>query len=384
MAAAQGTRVSRRSIPRALHPMAWWLWAIGMAVAAGSTTNPLLLLVILAVVGFVVANRRTEAPWARAFKYYLVMALIVIAIRVVFRSVFASGVAPTDHILFTLPQAHSPKWYAGVTIGGPVSLEATLSAALDGLRLGTLLCCVGAANVLANPKRALRILPGALYELGVAVVVALSVAPQFVESVQRVRRARRLRGGAGKGLRSVRSIVVPVLEDALERSLLLAAAMDSRGYGRRGRATRNSRRLTATLLLIGMCGLCVGVYGLLDATAPRAIGLPIMAGGAVVCAAGIALGGRRVQRTRYRPDPWRWPEWIVVACGVFAAVVLAAGDTAALNPSLSPLSWPPLPLLPLAGVLVAGLGALAAPVPARPRRPATPSAAEPERLAVSA
>ncbi|MEO9137484.1 MAG: energy-coupling factor transporter transmembrane protein EcfT, partial [Jatrophihabitans sp.] len=134
-------------IPRGLHPMAWWLWAIGMATAASRTSNPLLLILVLAVLGFVIANRRSDAPWARAFKYYLIMALVVIAIRVVFRSIFASGISPDDHILFSLPHISTPDWYAGIHLGGPVSLEATLSACFDGLRLGTLLCCVGAANV---------------------------------------------------------------------------------------------------------------------------------------------------------------------------------------------------------------------------------------------
>ena len=99
------------------------------------------------------------------------------------------------HVLFDLPHLPLPSWVSGVQLGGPVTLEGTMSALYDGLRLGCLLCCLGAANALANPKRALRALPGALYELGVAVVVSLSVAPQLVESVQRVRRARKLRGG---------------------------------------------------------------------------------------------------------------------------------------------------------------------------------------------
>src|SRR5581483_5328465 len=119
--------------------------------------------------------------------------------------------------------------YSGISLGGPVSVEATLSAATDGLRLATMLCCIGAANALANPKRALRLLPGALYELGMAVVVSVSVAPQLVESVQRVARARRLRAGRTGGLRALRGIAIPVMEDAMDRSLRLAAAMDSRG-----------------------------------------------------------------------------------------------------------------------------------------------------------
>jgi energy-coupling factor transport system permease protein len=290
--------------------------------------------------------------------------LSVIAIRVAFRAVFESGVTPADHILFRLPHLHTPAWYAGIQIGGPVSLGAVLSAALDGLRLACLLCCIGAANTLANPKRALRVLPGALYELGVAVTVALSVAPQLVESVARVRRARGLRGGTGKGLRALRAIAIPVLHDALERSLRLAAGMDSRGYGRTGSATRIRRRVTAGVMLSGMAGLCLGAYGLLDTTVPHVLGVVGFAGGAVLCGGGLALGSRRVSRSRYRPDPWRTPEWIVAGCGLVAAIVLSAHtgyDPAALNPSLYPLRWPTLPVLPTIAVVAAAIAAFAAP-----------------------
>lgn len=369
-----------RRLPRALHPIAWWIWALGLAVAVNRTTNPLLLVLVLAVLAFVVVSRRTEAPWARAFKYYLFLALFVIALRVVFRSVFGSGVTPEDHILFRLPHVPTPGWYAGVRIGGPVSLEATLSATVDGLRLGTLICCIGAANALANPKRALRVLPGALYELGIAVVVSISVAPQLVESVQRVARARRLRAGRSKGLRALRSIAIPVLEDALERSLMLAAAMDSRGYGRTGPQTRGTRRMTAGLMLAGMSGLCAGAYGLLDGTAPRFLGLPAILAGAALCCFGLALGGRRVSRSQYRPDPWRAPEWIVAGCGLATAVGVYAGSSyraAELNPSFAPLHFPPLPVIPTIAILVAAIAALAAPPPPRPRRIDGP--ARPER-----
>ena len=34
-------------LPRDLHPVAWWLWAIGLAVAASLTTNPYLLLLLV-------------------------------------------------------------------------------------------------------------------------------------------------------------------------------------------------------------------------------------------------------------------------------------------------------------------------------------------------
>ncbi|MFJ6053728.1 energy-coupling factor transporter transmembrane component T [Streptomyces sp. NPDC092307] len=365
-----------RRLPRTLHPVAWWIWALALATAVSRTNNPLLLFLVLAVLGYVITMRRTEAPWARGFKYYLYLALTVVAIRVTFRAIFATGITPRDHFLFSLPHIPTPDWYAGIQLGGPVSLEALLSAATDGLRLACMLCCIGAANTLANPKRALRVLPGALYELGVAVTVSISVAPQLVQSVQRVHRAKRLRAGRSKGLRALRGIVVPVLEDALERSLRLAAAMDSRGYGRAGTATRRSRRATGALMLLGMCGLCAGAYGLLDATAPTLLGLPAMGAGALLCFAGLRLGGRRITRTTYRPDPWRAAEWAVAGCGVLSAVLLFAGvgfNAAELNPSIYPLSWPTLPLVPAAAILLAGTAGFLAPPPAPPARPTVPA-----------
>jgi energy-coupling factor transport system permease protein len=365
--------------PRILHPIAWWIWALGIAVAVSRTVNPTLLFLALAVLGFVVARRRTDAPWARAFKYYLGFGVFVITSRVIFHTVFGSGITPTDHILIHLPQLATPGWYSGVTIGGPVSLEGTLTAAALGLRLATLICCVGAANALANPKRALRVLPGALYELGMAIVVAISVAPQLIESVQRVTRARRLRAGGGRGgggLRALRSVVIPVLEDALERSLLLARAMDSRGYGRSGNTPRASRRITAALMILGMVGLCMGIYGLLDRTAPRYLGFPTILVGAASCCAGLALGGRRVTRTQYRPDPWRLEEWIVAGCGVASAalMILAYGfDATGVNPSFYPLHYPPFPGVAAVGFLLGALAGVVAPPPPRASRPPAPA-----------
>lgn len=366
-------------LPRALHPMAWWLWALGLATAVSRTTNPLLIAVLLAVVGYVVVSRRGAAPWARAFPAYLLLALSVVAIRVVFNAVL--GAVDEGHVLFSLPRIGLPAWAKGISLGGPVTAEEMLAATYDGLRLGALICCVGAANALANPKRALRSLPPALYEIGSAVVVAMTFAPQMVESVLRVRRARRLRGAPGKGLRAVRAIAVPVLEDALSRSLLLAAAMDSRGYGRNHEIPARARRTTAALLLIGLLALCFGLYGLLDGTAPRLLGVSALLLGLGLSSLGLVVAGRRVRRTTYRPDPWRPAEWAVAMCGVLSASVMVAAssyDPLLLHPSLDPLRWPELPVLPLLAVLVGVLPAWLAPCPERV------SAAQARPMAVAA
>lgn len=356
---------ARYFLPRDLHPAAWWVWALGLAVAATRTTNPWLLLTILAVACHVVVARRTEAPWAMAFRMYLYLGAVIVVFRVFFRFVF--GGAEGSTIILRLPEIPLPAWAAGIRLFGDVSAESLLGGLYDGLRLATMVVCLGAANALANPKRLLKAMPPALYEIGTAVIVALSVFPQLAESVQRVRRARKLRGGAtGKRFRALHAVIIPVLEDALDRSLQLAASMDSRGYGRAGTVPARARLATGTLMIAGLLGVCVGVYASLDGTAPRFLAAPVLVAGLVLAMVGFRFAGRRVRRTRYRPDRWHAPEVVVAASGIAVAAVLfvtSGVDPTNLNPSLSRLSWPTLSWAPLAGVLLGVLPAFLSPIP---------------------
>lgn len=359
-----------RRLPRSLHPLAWWLWALGLAVAASRTTNPLLLAMIVAATTWVVLARRPDAPWARAFPLYLLGGLLVVVLRVVFRIVFAGNQGTV--VLLPLPAIALPN-AIGITVLGDVTAESVLAGLYDGLRLATMLICLGGANALANPRRLLRSLPAALHEVSTAVVVALSVFPQLAESLVRVRRARRLRPGAAKGVARLRSIVIPVLEDALDRSLLLAASMDSRGYGRRGKRPVWMSRVTAALLIVGLGGLAVGVYGLLDEYAPRYLATPFLVAGLIAGVAGLALSGLGVVRSAYRPDSWRPAELAtaVSGLGVGALFMLASRvDPTELNPSLTPLGWPQLSPLPLLAVLLSVAPLLTA--PHAPESPAEP------------
>ncbi len=359
------------ALPRHLHAGAWWVWALGLATAASRTTDPLLLAMLAAVAGYVVAARRSEAPWARAYPTFLVLGGVVIVLRLVFEVLLGPDIA--GHVLITLPQAHLPSWAAGVRLGGPVTLEAMLGALYDGMQLAALIACVGAANALANPARLLKCLPGALYEMGVAVVVALSFAPNSVASLRRVRAARRLRGRPDRGLAGIPGLVIPVLEDAVGRSIEMAASMDSRGYGRRAGVDPAARRATAALVVAGLLGICVGVYGLLDSSTTPWLGVPALGVGAVLAACGLLAGGRRTTRSRYRPDPWRSSEWLVAGAGVLTAVAFAvSGGDPALHPATSPIAAPGVPLLPLFGILLAAAPAWVAPVPPHPLRAGGP------------
>lgn len=304
-------------LPRDLHPVAWWVWAIGLATAASFTTNPLVLLLVVGAATVVVTARRSEQPWAKSFRLYVWVGVVIVAVRVLFRVVFGID---GGLVLLDLPQVPLPDWVSGIRLLGPLTLESLLAGLYDGLRLATIVICVGAANALANPKRLLRSVPPALYEIGTALVVAVTVLPQFADSVRRVRAAQSLRAGATGRVGRLRRVLLPVLEDALERSLALAAGMDTRGYGRAAGLTPAQRRRTGALMLVGLAGISVGTYAVLDRTAPRLLALPMLALGVAAAVAGLVSAGRRVRRSRYRPDRWLLPEVVVAGSGLAAGV----------------------------------------------------------------
>jgi energy-coupling factor transport system permease protein len=362
--------MSTTRLARDLHPGAWWLWAMGLAAAATATTNPLLLLMIVGIAGLTVSLRGSDHPWSRSFRLYLAFGVVIVAIRVLFRVLLGGGYGTV--VLLNLPEIPLPGWVAGIRLLGPVTLESLLAGLYDGLRLATIVICVGAANALANPKRLLKSMPPALYEIGTAIVVAVALLPQLADSLRRVRAARQLRGVPGGRIGKLRGIVVPVMEDALERSMSLAAGMDARGYGRAGDLSRSQRRTTGALMLAGLVGICVGTYALLDQTAPRWLVLPGLVGGVALAAGGFWSAGRRVQRSRYRPDHWHAAEIGVALSGAAVAggvIVLLRGDPL-LHPALDTV-----PTLSTSALLIVLLGLVATfvsppPVPAQAAEPA--------------
>ena len=266
-----------------------------------------------------VSARRTDAPWARGFRAYVYLGLLVIAIRVVFRMLLDAQYGA--HILFTLPEVPLPDAVAGIRLGGAVSAEGVLAAVYDGLRLATLLLCVGAANTLANPKRLLQSMPAALHEIGVAVTVALSVAPQLIESGQRVharpaaaRRAgsplpHRPRGRPAGDDRCARSVAAPRRRHGLARATAAprpcrvdpararAALLLGGLVGDRDRLLRAARQHRAALPRAARCcsaGVAIGWAGWCSA-----------AGGSSGAATGPTRGGSRSGACRSSASSWR-------------------------------------------------------------------------------
>ncbi len=162
-------------------------------------------------------------------RWALRFALIAFSLRMAIG--FIIGVPMPGTILFSLPQIKLPEFLVGIRVGGDVTSQRLLSALDEALLLVALILVFAGANALSNPHNLLRVLPKRFYGIGLASVIASSVAPQAARSITRVRNAKRLRGQPSIGIKSWRSVALPVLEDSLERSIDLAASLESRGYG---------------------------------------------------------------------------------------------------------------------------------------------------------
>ena len=132
-------------------------------------------------------------------------ALAFLALRLVYRVVFGG-----------FPEGGT-EWAS--TIGGVVR---------SALPFVAVILFFGALNVVVDLQGALGrgLGQGVLRRLRTVIVISLAAFPSLLESVRTVRWARRMRRD-----RSLRSLVVPVLERAMDRGITLGASMEQRGFG---------------------------------------------------------------------------------------------------------------------------------------------------------
>jgi energy-coupling factor transport system permease protein len=225
---------------KTFHPLAWWIGAAALAIAVLLTENTIFNLLVVGGVSCLVylINRKSveRTPWSGGLWFAMKIAIVIVAIRT-FIGV-AIGVPVPGTTLFDLPILYLPDWMAGIRIGGAITQERLFFAVSEGIHIATLICIFAAATSLTSPHRLLRQMPIFIYEFGVALVITTSVLPQLVASASRIKTAQRMRGITRRGWSG---FALALLEESLARSLDLAAAMDSRGYGFSRKRSRYKR-----------------------------------------------------------------------------------------------------------------------------------------------
>ncbi len=225
-----------RNLQHGFHPLFWWLWAVFTSSVVLILDETKISIAAIAATLILAAGFKGSTYWRTSFKWILRLTFIAFAFRMLIG--FLIGVPMPGRVLFTLPQIQLPEFLVGIRLGGQVTEQRLQSTFNEATLLAALILTFALANSLSNPHSLLKVLPRRFYGIGLASVIATSVAPQAARSISRVRAAKRLRGQSGNGLRSWRRVAIPVLEDSLERSIDLASSLESRGYGYFPKTTR--------------------------------------------------------------------------------------------------------------------------------------------------
>ena len=112
---------------------------------------------------------------------------------------------------------------------GATDWGSTISGVLrSALPFVAVILLFGALNVIVDLQGALArgLSRGGLHRLRTVIVISLAAFPALLDSVSTVRWSRRMRRD-----RSLRSLIVPVLERALDRGVTLGASLEQRGFG---------------------------------------------------------------------------------------------------------------------------------------------------------
>ena len=92
----------------------------------------MVLSLLVAVVVVVVVSRRSEAPWALSFRFYLWFALFVVVLRVLYRIVLGGGPLPGETVVLQLPEIPLPDVARGIQLLGDVTEQGALLVGQDG------------------------------------------------------------------------------------------------------------------------------------------------------------------------------------------------------------------------------------------------------------
>jgi energy-coupling factor transport system permease protein len=342
---------------KTLHPLAWVAWVAAVVIALTMTRNPWLLALIIAIIAAIYRQQsrqiaRVDAthPLTHSPAHPLSifrLSLLIIATSALFNVLM---VHVGERVLLRLPEAVP-------LVGGPLTLEALVYGALNGLVLAGLLAAFSVLNRALPVRALLRLVPRAYYPAAVVMSIAVTFAPSALQQMQQVREAQAVRGRRWGGPTSWLPLLVPLLEGSLERSMQLAEAMVARGFA--GGEAPPDRRPQA-LMLLGMA-LWLAGWLLQLAWGQELAGWLLLGLGLALLLLGLWLAGRAHPHTEYRPAVWRGRDALVVAAAAITALayLLPWSERAALfyypYPALvwPPISWPLLvATLGLAGPLV--------------------------------
>lgn len=312
------------SPPRVLTPHTWLIWLVAAAGVTMIARNPLYSLLIL-LIAILLYNQIPTRGIPFPFNW-LTLGGIMLTLPTLF---FALSLHSGDTVLIRLPAT----W---PLLGGPITAEAAVLGASNGLLLLALLALFAVFNRAVSATDLLRLTPRALHHLGIVVLIALTYVPETLAQWRRIREAQAIRGYEPKGWQGWRPLLIPLLINGLERAMDVAEAMVARGYG-----ATDDRPQSVGRQLVMVGGLAAAFLGWLLVFSAIRWGWFLLGLGALSLGWLVWYNGRQVRFTQYQAHFWHRRDTLIVGVILFPliALFLIGSDALFYNP-LPRLTWP--------------------------------------------
>jgi energy-coupling factor transport system permease protein len=295
---------------------AWLLWLAVAMLAALLTRNPYYLtLVIASALTVHVWLNKISGPSSVLRPSSSVLLRAVLGLLVIVTLFKGLSLHLGTTILFRLPD----EW---PVIGGPITLEAMVSAGLDALSLLAVLAVFSAFSAGADYYALLKSVPPFMHQVGLVTSIAVTFVPQTVTRFSEIREAQTLRGHRVRRIGDLVPIVMPLLAGGMERSLNLAEAMEARGFSRASGAQTVAPIVVQTGLAFGLGLVLVGGAMLAFLPALPWVGWLAILGGLLSISLTLRAVGRGVKRTHYRHSVWRERDTVLAAIALSIGAIL--------------------------------------------------------------
>lgn len=193
-------------------------WSTAALTVDLATTDPVYRATLLIVCVDVLL---ALAPRSRSLRP-LVAVVLVVGVTATILNVALSHSG--THVIVELPQGLP-------LVGGPLTLEAAAYGLAAGLGIAGAIFAVAPVSLVLETHELVDALPHGLERSALVVASALNLVPAIGRSAVAIRDAETMRGWRPRGPRSWAEILVPTMLGAIEDSLGLGEAMESRGFG---------------------------------------------------------------------------------------------------------------------------------------------------------
>lgn len=209
-----------------LNPLSKLAWTTVIVIFALTYNNPVYILVLFCGTLPLILMAKIRAEWKTAMKFSILLGLLIILINMLFSQY-------GTHILYQIP-------FRIPLIGSPrLTLEAILYGLGNTLRLLTIISAFIILTLTTHPDDMMLMMQSMKLPYKTVLVASLSTRfiPALIEDVKEIRDTQQSRGLELHQIKLFHKIkrsgmiIMPLLYNSLDRTIQIAEAMESRGFG---------------------------------------------------------------------------------------------------------------------------------------------------------